>query len=70
MAGRGVSSNDPSADEVAAYVASMARELKVMAVRHDLSVLAYLLDLVRMEAEARAEGQGFGGGIAPEIGKA
>jgi hypothetical protein len=64
------SNSEPEPEEVAAYVATMARELKVMAVRHDLSVLAYLLDLVRMEAEARATGRGVSGGIAPEIGKA
>jgi hypothetical protein len=69
MDGRSGSNPEPEPEEVAAYVATMARELKVMAARHDLSVLAYLLDLVRMEAEARAEGGRFGG-ISPEIGKA
>jgi len=47
----------------------MARELKAMAASRDLSVLAYLLDLVRMEAEARAEGGRYGGATT-EAGKA
>jgi hypothetical protein len=41
-------------EEVAAYVATLARELKVLVERHDLAALAYLLDLVRLEAEERS----------------
>ena len=44
----------PQAEEVAAYVASMAEELKAMVELHDLRPLAYLLDLVRLEAEEQA----------------
>lgn len=39
-----------SQQEVAAYVATLARDLKRMAERHDLAALAYLLELVQMEA--------------------
>jgi hypothetical protein len=69
MGGRSGSNSEPEPEEVAAYVATMARELKTMAAQHDLSVLAYLLDLVRMEAEARAEGGSYGR-VATESGKA
>ncbi|HEY7459585.1 MAG TPA: hypothetical protein VH765_12615 [Xanthobacteraceae bacterium] len=44
----------PRSQEVAAYVATMARELKAMAEPQGLSALVYLLELVRLEAEARA----------------
>lgn len=44
-------------EEVAAYVATLARELKALVERHDLSALAYLLDLVRLEAEERSNGK-------------
>jgi hypothetical protein len=44
----------PEAEQVAAYVASLARELKAMADSQRLSALGYLLDLVRIEAEERA----------------
>jgi hypothetical protein len=69
MGGRSGSNSEPEPEEVAAYVATMARELKAMAASRDLSVLAYLLDLVRMEAEARAEGGRYGGATT-EAGKA
>lgn len=50
--------NDPGAEaraeEVAAYVATIARDLKGMAERSRLEALGYLLELVRLEAEARA----------------
>jgi hypothetical protein len=42
------------ASDVAAYVATMTGELKAMAEQIELSVLAHLLELARLEAEARA----------------
>jgi hypothetical protein len=57
MAGRGTNEPHAQQEEVAAYVASLARELKVLVERHDLAALAYLLDLVRLEAEERANGK-------------
>ena len=47
----------PQAEQVAAYVASLARELKTMAESQQLSALGYLLDLVRIEAEEQAHPQ-------------
>ena len=44
----------PEAEHVAAYVASLARELKTLADAQKLSALGYLLDLVRIEAEERS----------------
>ncbi len=41
-------------EQVADYVADLARQLKVLAERHELRELAYLLDLVRAEAELKA----------------
>lgn len=53
MAGRNSSeAGNPRAEDVAAYVETMARELKGMVERHGLPTLAYLLDLVRLEAAA------------------
>jgi hypothetical protein len=40
----------PSQEDVAAYVATLARDLKRMVERHDLATLTYLLELVQMEA--------------------
>ena len=54
MAGRGKDGTGPQAEDVAAYVASLALELKAMVEPHDLRSLAYLLDLVRLEAEEQA----------------
>ena len=54
MPGRDASDAMPRSQEVAAYVATMARELKAMAEPQGLSALVYLLELVRLEAEARA----------------
>ncbi len=44
----------PTADaaEAAAYIASMARELREIAARHDLGFLVYLLTMTTDEAEA------------------
>ena len=41
-------------EQVAIYVADLARQLKQMAERHDMPELAYLLDLVRAEAELKS----------------
>jgi hypothetical protein len=41
-------------DQVADYVADIARQLRILAERHDLPELAYLLDLVRAEAELKS----------------
>jgi hypothetical protein len=54
MAGRAKDDPGPRTEDVAAYVASMAEELKLMVEPHDLRSLAYLLDLVRLEAEEQA----------------
>ena len=45
----------PRAKDVAAYVETMAQELKGMVEPHNLPTLAYLLDLVRLEAAQRAK---------------
>jgi hypothetical protein len=44
----------PEAEQVAAYVASLARELKVMADSQRLAALGYILDIVRNQSEERA----------------
>ena len=41
-------------DEVAAYVAELTGELSLVARRHGLDALAYLLDMARLEAESSA----------------
>jgi hypothetical protein len=52
MASRGSKDESaPEAREVAAYVATLAQELKEMVEPHGMKPLAYLLDLVRLEAE-------------------
>jgi hypothetical protein len=50
----------PQAEQVAAYVASLARELKILADSQRPSALGYLLDLVRIEAEERARAESGG----------
>jgi len=45
-------------EQVADYVADLARQLKMLAERHDLPELAYLLDLVRAEAELKSRPRG------------
>jgi len=59
----------PGAEEVAAYVAAMAGELKGLVDPFKMRSLSYLLDLVKLEAEERARagegGQVFGPGRAP-----
>jgi hypothetical protein len=54
------SHHPPEAGQVAAYVASLARELKTLADSQRLSALGYLLDLVRIEAEERARAESGG----------
>ena len=55
------------ADQAAAYVAGLTAELAGLVRRHRLDTLAYLLDMVRLEAEetvqraARSSGNGFRG---------
>ncbi|HEV2000730.1 MAG TPA: hypothetical protein VGQ97_09640 [Xanthobacteraceae bacterium] len=44
-------------DEMAAYVAVLARELMTLTHRHDLVLLSYLLDMVRLEAEQRSRAE-------------
>ena len=41
-------------DHVAAYVADLTGELALVARRHGLDTLAYLLDMARLEAEGSA----------------
>jgi hypothetical protein len=64
--GRRPADSDGGADaeEVAAYVAGMAQDLKGLVEPYRMRSLSYLLDLVRVEAEERARdgdgGQVFG----------
>lgn len=44
------SQGGPATQEVAAYVESLATELARLARSHNLSTLAYLLDMARLEA--------------------
>ena len=55
MAESNVSNAAPRAEDIAAYVETMAQELKGMVEPHNLPTLAYLLDLVRLEAAERAK---------------
>ena len=56
------------AAEVAAYVATMAVELKGLASSHKMRSLSYLLDLVRLEAEERARDRESGQELEPGAG--
>ena len=47
----------PQAEEVAAYVASITRELQAMVKPYPMPALAYLLELARLEAEGLAHGR-------------
>lgn len=38
---------------VAAYIGETAAELSTLAHRHDLPILAYILDMARLEAESQ-----------------
>lgn len=46
------------AREVAAYVASMSRDLSLLARRNGLRTLAYLLDIAHLEADSAARAAG------------
>jgi hypothetical protein len=46
--------NSGNAAEFAEFAAALTGDLAVMARRHGLQTLAYLLDLARLEAEAAA----------------
>jgi hypothetical protein len=39
---------------VAVYIGETAAELAMLATRHDLPLLAYILDMARLEAESQA----------------
>ena len=45
----------PRDTAVAAYIAELVAELSTMAQSQGLSILAYILEMARREAEARAE---------------
>jgi hypothetical protein len=51
------SEEPPQAEEVAAYVASITRELQAMVKPYPMPALAYLLELARLEAEELAQGR-------------
>lgn len=51
----------PAPKRVAAYIAVLAAEMVRLAHRHNLAALSYLLDLARMEAVERSEGDSPGG---------
>ena len=48
------SGSKSSADETAAYISGMVKELRAMAAKADLGFLAYLLAMVEQEAEGAA----------------
>lgn len=50
--------------QVAAYVASIAAELAILARRHHLDTLGYLLEMSRLEAEGAGQGLDDSGGQA------
>ena len=54
MAGTDQERVPPRPEQVAGYVADLARQLRMLVERHDLPELAYLLDLVRAEAELKS----------------
>jgi hypothetical protein len=54
MADKGKGKDQAQPEQVAIYVADLARQLKWMAERHDMPKLAYLLDLVQAEAELKS----------------
>ena len=57
MAEKANGNDHARAEQVAIYVADLARQLKLMAERHDMPELAYLLDLVRAEAELKSKAE-------------
>ncbi len=48
------STESASQEDVAAYVATLARDLKRLVARHDLATLTYLLEIVQLEAQKTA----------------
>ena len=54
MAAAGAPKDFTRPDEVAVYVAALARELMTLTHRHALVLLSYLLDMVCLEAEQRS----------------
>jgi hypothetical protein len=55
---RPVKGEEPPPDDraaAAAYVAALTADLSAIARRHQLETIAYLLDMVRLEAEATAQ---------------
>ena len=63
------SSTSLKGEDIAAYVASLAGDLRELARRNGLTTLAYLLDMARLEAEAeiRAAREAQEGSSVPEI---
>lgn len=54
-----MSDYEPTAEEAAAYIERMIASLHEIAAEHrGLAMLAYILDLARQEAAARAKGPG------------
>jgi hypothetical protein len=49
-------------EHAADYIAAMAAELQRVAVTHDLPIIAYLLDMARVEADTTARGLRSGAG--------
>lgn len=54
MVGSGAEQSQWRPEQVAGYVADLAKQLKILVERHEMRELAYLLDLVRAEAEEKA----------------
>ncbi|MBK8008296.1 MAG: hypothetical protein IPK23_07575 [Rhizobiales bacterium] len=56
MTEKGAGSGQSKPEEVAAYIAVLTAEMVRLARWHNLAALSYLLDLARMEAVERSEG--------------
>lgn len=54
MTDTGSGEGKPRPEQVAAYIAAMTGEMGRMAGQHNLGTLAYLLELVRLEAKEKA----------------
>jgi len=54
MTETGAAEGKPRPEQVAAYIAAMTGEMGRMAGEHNLGTLAYLLELVRLEAKEQA----------------
>jgi hypothetical protein len=55
----GLASQEHAAD----YIAAMALELHKVAAHHDLPIIAYLLDMARLEADTTARSIRSGAGV-------